>query len=155
MRDGRLLKDCVTICRKRGENSDGKALYTFFTLENVRFENRDSVYASNRGLKPYDGFKLYFSTKYSIAKSKAGNEAAYISPATWDNLTIGEQENFWTVNEHDIVTYGKLETDEVTDLDELKKHREVYYINSIIPCRSFGKVTLLEITGRGRSVDSD
>ena len=151
----RLLNDNVTVCRKKGENSEGKALYEFFILENVRFENRDSIYASNRGLKPYDGFKLYFRTKISKAKDRDGNELDYTSPATWENLPIEERKFFWTVAEHDLVTYGTFEADEIPDLDEIKKEREIYYVNSVIPCRSFGKVTLLEITGRGRSVDSD
>lgn len=155
MTDRRLLKDRAALYHKTGENADGKALYKIFVLENVRFENRDSVYASNRGLKPYDGFKLYFSAEKSIASDSDGNGLKYISPITWATLATEEKSSYWTAAEHDLVTLNTDGTQESFDLDEMKENAEVYYINSVIPCRSFGEIKLLEITGRGRSVDSD
>lgn len=155
MKNGKLLNDKVALYHKTGENADGKALYTAFVLKNVRFENRDSVYASNRGLKPYDGFKLYFSMAKSSAVNSDGAELKYISPITWENLSAEEKKDFWTAAEHDLVTPNTDISEEITDLDEMKSEQEVYYINSVIPCRSFGEIRLLEITGRGRSVDSD
>ncbi len=155
MKNGRLLNSKAALYHKTGENTDGKAIYKRFILENIRFENRDSVYASNRGLKPYDGFKLYFSMKKSYVHNGDGEKVEFISPITWGMLTTNEKDKFWTATEHDIVTLNTDISDESFDLDEMKSKQEVYYINSVIPCRSFGEIRLLEITGRGRSVDSD
>ncbi|MBE6891151.1 MAG: hypothetical protein E7481_03880 [Ruminococcaceae bacterium] len=151
----RLLNDSVALYHKKGENADGKALYETYILKNIRFENRDSVYASNRGLKPYDGFKLYFVMGKSSATN--GNEVAlsYISPITWENLLAESKESYWTAAENDIVTLSAEIPEGTVDIDEMKRNQEMYYINSVIPCRTFGEIKLLEITGRGRSVDSD
>ena len=150
-----LLNETVAIFHKYGEDSNGKALYTVYKLTNVRLENRDSIYFSNRGLKPYDGFKLYFSTDHSIAQNESEETLEFISPTAWDSLDEEEKNYFWTVKENDLVSRHTEAFPEEISLDEMKNSYEFYYVNSAIPSRSRGRIKLIEITGRGRSIDSE
>ena len=150
-----LLNETVAVFHKYGEDSNGKALYTVYKLTNVRLENRDSVYSSNRGMKPYDGFKLYFSTDHSIAQNDSEENLEFISPTAWDSLDEAEKRSFWTVTEHDLVSRYTEAFPEGMSLNEMKNRHEFYYVNSAIPCRSRGRIKLIEITGRGRSLTSE
>lgn len=150
-----LLNETVAIFHKYGEDGNGKAMYKVYKLTNVRLENRNSVYSSNRGLKPYDGFKLYFSTEHSMAQNESEERLEFISPATWDSLDETEKKNFWTVSEHDLISRHTEAFSENMSLNEMKNRDDFYYVNSAIPCRSRGKIKLIEITGRGRSLDSE
>ena len=98
---------------------------------------------------------IYFSTKYSRAETKSEMELKFISPASWNTLSESERTKFWTVGENDVVSRYSEDFPEGMSLDEMKNGNEFYYINSVIPCRSHGEIKLIEITGRGRSVESD
>ena len=155
MRSSILLNETAAVFHKCGEDSNGKAIYRIFKLTNIRLENRDSVYASNRGLKPYDGFKLYFSSNHSKALDEEEKSLEFIAPSVMNSLPEAEKAHFWTVCENDLISRYSEDFTPNADLDEMKNDHEFYYVNSVIPCRSRGRIKLLEITGRGRSVDSE
>lgn len=151
----KLLNEEVSVYHKIGEDSEGNSIYKIFKLSNVRIEKRDSIYASNRGLKPYDGFKLYFIPNKSSVSDDTNINLEYVSAINYDNMKSSEKSNLWTVAENDLITETTENIPEDKSITELCGSYNFYYVNSIIPCRGMGKLKLLEITGRGRSVDSD
>lgn len=150
----KLLKSSATLYHRTGEDSDGNAEYARYRMKNVRLEIRSAVYASKNGMKPYDGFRLYVGGESTVG-SDSVTETEYVSSISWDALTAAEKTEKWTAAEGDYVAEG-LRGEYLgrsLSADEARESFELFSVNSVIPCRGGGRISLVEITGRGRGLD--